>query len=218
MVISDNPALLFIHIPKNAGSSVIELMAPEGRRDHPLCQPRGKHETISALRERVGREVLGRYHTFCIVRDPLERFVSHYRWLRDHTHRLPEMAGIRSLDDYARTFGDEHARLPKPARYATQSDFVRLDGGLGVDSVLRFEGLPTALLRFLATHGMHRSTLPRVNRSQTPPPTASAFVRSFVADYYAEDYRRFGYVPPTSSSPGAHGVPIAAESAPDRSL
>ena len=199
MVISDSPALLFIHIPKCAGSSVIALMAPEGRRDHPLCRPRGKHESLASLHQRIGADVARRYHSFCIVRDPLERFVSHFRWLRDHAHRLPEMREIHTLDAYARSFPKPVAGLEVAQRFAIQTDFVRLNDRVGVDTVLRFEDLPSALLGFLAAHGLRRTALPRVNRSTSPAPPISEFVRGFVAEYYAEDYRRFGYEPPTST-------------------
>ena len=54
MVIADEPPLLFVHIPKTAGMSVIDLLAPAGRRDHPLCLSGTKHENQAEFSRRQG--------------------------------------------------------------------------------------------------------------------------------------------------------------------
>ena len=194
MVIADAPALLFVHIPKTAGLSITELLAPEGRRDHPLCLPKGKHESLSELCARHGEAVLDRFHVFTIVRDPLQRFISHFCWLKGN-RRLPDFAPM-TLEDFARSFENPSARQERPRRYMTQADFVCVQGRLRADTRLRCEALSRTLLPVLAAQGLQRQSVPRRNASVSAPPAPSRFVRGFVADYYREDYRLFGYTPP----------------------
>lgn len=82
MVISDSHSFLFIHIPKTAGKSIAAALAPEGERKHALCLKGKKHESVEDFVKRNGRGVFQRYYSFCVVRHPFDRFMSHYAYLK----------------------------------------------------------------------------------------------------------------------------------------
>jgi hypothetical protein len=98
MVIIDDPPLLFVHIPKTAGTSITEALRPKGDRHHPLCLPRGyPHETVEEFARRVGEDVFRSYTSFCVVRQPLERFLSMYDFLRIREPIIPQMAEVTTI-------------------------------------------------------------------------------------------------------------------------
>lgn len=88
--------VLFVHIPKNAGTSVSEALY-----GHKI-----KHDTLRYY-ERVAPDLVATLPSFAIVRDPVERFVSAYRYAKaggggDRVVATPFRArymGFRSIDD-----------------------------------------------------------------------------------------------------------------------
>jgi hypothetical protein len=116
------PALCFLHIPKCAGTTVIEeiLMRVFSRNEILLCYDAGTTAQIESLKKMSDRkkkrirclaghfafgihEVLpngGRYVT--ILRQPLERVISHYEHARRHAghhlHAVAAAAGSTLLD------------------------------------------------------------------------------------------------------------------------
>lgn len=195
MLIIDQPALLFVHIPKTAGTSVNELIGQEAVFN-PLCLKGTKHESLEEFQNRCGEEILSKFHIFTIVRNPLERFISHYRWLQSRQERFPEMAQIDSLDSFARAYEGNYGVGSKRKRVMCQSDYLLIDGKMRIDTILRFENLPHSLLSFLREFGIQKSQMPTRNAATTSVPNPSSYVRSFIADYYEKDYINFNYTLP----------------------
>lgn len=193
MVIADEPGFVFVHIPKTAGTSLTTALEPEGSRLHPLCLRNTKHETLQAFVDRVGAGALERRTCFAVVRDPLDRFVSHFRYLK--TVDMPEIRPLATLDDYAQAVELGVTEVCKPARVSPQHRFISLGGELATHALLRYETLAGDFSQFCERLGMPGRDLPTLNRSSVPVASVSDRVKRFVADYYAEDYALFGYEP-----------------------
>lgn len=72
MTINHEKKLIFIHIPKNAGTSIIEAMGVENcYHDRPIKDYK-KHY------KKYWRE----YKKFTVIRDPIDRFISAYKFAR----------------------------------------------------------------------------------------------------------------------------------------
>ena len=67
-ITSDNK-VLFIHIPKNAGTAISKLLNISL-----------SHITAQEVSKALGPEKFGEYFSFCILRDPIERFISLYNY------------------------------------------------------------------------------------------------------------------------------------------
>jgi hypothetical protein len=72
MPISRKYNLIFIHIPKNAGTSITKAF----KMDH------AGHRTVKQTKK-LYPKVWDSFHKFCIVRNPLHRFISCYEYAKE---------------------------------------------------------------------------------------------------------------------------------------
>ena len=72
MTINHEKKLIFIHIPKNAGTSIIKALGVEN-----LCMDK----TIEQYKEHYG-DYWNEYKKFTVVREPIDRFISAYKFAR----------------------------------------------------------------------------------------------------------------------------------------
>lgn len=72
MTIDHEKKLIFIHIPKNAGTSIIKAMGVENLY---------MDKTIEEYKEHY-QDYWNKYTKFTVVRDPIDRFISAYKFAR----------------------------------------------------------------------------------------------------------------------------------------
>jgi len=175
--------VLFIHVPKNAGTSVSERLY--GRQI--------KHETVRYY-EMVAPDVLD-LPSFAIVREPITRFLSAFRYARnggtrDRTVDWPfnaryrAFAGIDDAIDHlacARSpFGIDHIFRPQ-SWYLTDAT-----GECRIDSLVPYEAIDQ--LGDIVGLG-DLDELPQLNRcGSARPPALTSSQDAFVRDFYAADF------------------------------
>lgn len=204
----DDRLVLFVHIPKTGGTTVeswLSKLGPEALKDHRkgeglLTAPQHIH---TALMERI---MPADFYddAFCIVRDPLERLLSEYRYRTAqrtrHRARLDWGArreASRLSKDFARwtrkqlsrarltpTTGSNHIR--------PQSDFL----GIAKCRVYRVEdGLDTIMADLAARWDVPPpSLIPHENATRKIPFEIDLATRRRIDAFYAEDFERLGYL------------------------
>tara|TARA_Y100000004_G_scaffold186508_1_gene238138 strand:+ start:7263 stop:7964 length:702 start_codon:yes stop_codon:yes gene_type:complete len=98
MIISHKYKFIFVHVPKTAGTSIVQSLYPYldlqqdvvlgGHPDHEhkddeQRRSRGelhKHSTAEEIKEKVGEDIWNSYFVFGGVRNPYSRIVSLYNW------------------------------------------------------------------------------------------------------------------------------------------
>jgi hypothetical protein len=184
---------IFVHVPKTAGTA-IEQALRENRR-----QVVGGHTTAQGYRSKFP-EQFAQYWKFTVVRDPVERFVSAYRYLSQHpvhpalNNQVVHDCG--SLESFVDRVGEQPGIIDKIVHLLPQHKFVcDPKGKVLVDSIFKFENLEEAWRDILRRTGLDDVPLPKQNVSRriSEVDFGSSLAKSLVSFIYAKDYEIFGY-------------------------
>jgi hypothetical protein len=204
MLISHPKKFIFIHIYKNAGTSIHNALLPYAypklykwpnrifkrlgiHRFDPV--PCASHATALSIRSSIGSRLFDSYYKFAVVRNPWDWQLSLYTYaIKDryhHHHKLTVKLG--SFDDYLKWRLNEDLH--------TQSSFVCNElGKVIVDRILRFETIEEDF-SLLCKHLGINTQLSHDNPSKLPGYREyySESGRKLIAAAFQEDIDRFGY-------------------------
>lgn len=205
-MVSHDLQTIFIHIPKTGGSSIEALIWPDedGRteadlwmgfldRYHNKYQTGGlQHLLAVQIRQELGIDIFNQYFKFAMVRNPWDKAVSQYRFMRLRPD-LMEFIGMQADDCFKRYL--HLIRKKEHVQWMAQYKFVMDDNGeLLVDYIGRFESFSLAVDKALKKVGLTYSTLPHINQSDGRIPVAlDAEATEWVADMYRQDIDIFNY-------------------------
>ena len=82
--------LIFIHIPKAAGSSITNTLNQLPRDTENLSPKIGKHAKAWEVRFLLGHEIWDQYFSFAFVRNPWDLMVSSYHWWLQKAVNMPQ--------------------------------------------------------------------------------------------------------------------------------
>lgn len=211
-MLSTGRRYLFIHIPKTGGTSLAIALERRAMKDDIMlgdtpkalkrrhrvrgAQTRGrlwKHSTRADIEGLVSAAVLEDLFTFTLVRNPWDRVVSYYHWLRDQDfdHPAVDLAKRMPFDGFLADAALQASLRDWPAARYLQDGQGRDVGGLCIrlehfahDAAPLFEHLGFEL------------DLPQVNRSARAAGYAGYYtpaLRDVVAACCAVDISQFGY-------------------------
>jgi hypothetical protein len=212
MIISKARGYVFVHIPKTGGTSL--TLALEGRAarddiiigDTPKARqrkkrlddltPKGrlwKHSSLADIDGVVSREELDAMFCFTLVRNPWDRAVSYYHWLREQRFDHPAVALSQSLEFEAFL---RHPDTVQAFRNSPSAFYmVDANGVERCDAYVRIEHLSQDL-KPLEAHLGFDLTVGHVNSSTRKNDYRSYYdddLAEFVGALSAEDVTRFGY-------------------------
>lgn len=206
MLISDSHEFIFVQMRKAASSSIQSQLIPyalprrAGRWAHLKSRARLEwdyrkyvfrtHDDILAARRRMPFEKFQAYFKFAFVRNPWERLVSNYEYIRSQPDHGRHRRVIR-LGSF-----EAFVRMQIPRRDAYQFHMLcDRQGSLLVDFVGKVENLQQDWLHVCDRLGIPGSELPRRNVTRHRPYTDyyDDSLRALVARYWGPDIERFGY-------------------------
>ncbi|SEI72467.1 Sulfotransferase family protein [Azotobacter beijerinckii] len=185
---------LFIHVPKCAGKSLCASLFGDWEPGHlPL-----------RWYAQLFPEFYARAFKFAIVRDPLDRAYSAYRYLLGNRQLRQDQAARRMLERYGSFDSFVEAwlcpeNLQRQIHFAPQWQFLADDlGRLGVDFVGRYENLAGDFAR-ICDRLKIKVDLAHINRSPggiaEARGTIARATRERIHEVYRRDYQLFGYIP-----------------------
>lgn len=213
MIISRGRRYIFVHIPKTGGTALSLALEARAMRDDILIgdtpkarRRRGrlngiaaagrvwKHSTLCDVEGLVTRQEMEDFLVFTLIRNPWDRMVSYYHWLRGQRFDHPAVRLAAALP-----FGEFVLHPHTQASFAAApfTSYLRLPGGAEAKGLyLRLERLEEDLPPLEAHLGFHLPPLARVNvsvrdrdyRRYYTETTAEA-----VGRFCASDISRFGY-------------------------
>lgn len=212
MIISSGRNYIFVHIPKTGGTSM--ALALEGRAmkddiligDTPKARKRRrrlkgaqsagrlwKHSTLADIQGLVPPEQIARAFVFTMVRNPWDRMVSYYHWLRAQKFDHPAVH-LAQAEDFSGFLNASHTQ--QTIRAAPYDSYMRApDGADHCDAYIRLEHLEQDTAP-LWDHLGFRLSLAVSNRSPRVRDYRSYYSAgdaSLVQSLCQTDIQRFGY-------------------------
>ncbi|MGB3409108.1 MAG: sulfotransferase family 2 domain-containing protein [Jannaschia sp.] len=208
MIISPGRGYVFVHIPKTGGTAMTLALEARARADDILigdtpkaikrrrrlrdAQTVGrlwKHSTLKDVRGLLPDTVLDALVPVTMVRNPWDRTVSYYHWLRGQTFDHPAVDAARRLS-FAEFVMDDTI-----GRSLSANTYYSYVAGVCDPIFIRLEALQTDLEPFEALLGF-RIEMPHVNRSDRAAGWRDYYddeTRARVADISRADIEQFGY-------------------------
>lgn len=213
MLISHQRKFIFIHIYKNAGSSIEKALLPFAlprwqyavnkgfgffRLEKPFksAQPLpSRHYHASSIINLIGADKFSDFYSFAIVRNPWDWLASQYSYIlrkKDHkeNEKVLELGGFKNFVEYRCSNTDR-----KESRVRLQKDFISDSrGNIVVDFVGRYENLQYDFAKICSSLDIE-AELPWMNKSSSGDvfdQYDSAMI-DMVHEAYLDDIETFGY-------------------------
>jgi len=194
LIISDEPNLIFVAVPKTGSCSIEEALQPLANTK--LMRQFNKHATSMRLERELPVQRWMKAYKFAFVREPYAWMHSWYRFRQrdvlsnpDHTFNKRYTGNI-SFNEFVHTFSSNELMLK-------QSDFIaRHNGELLVDFVGRYETLQEDFNRICERLRLDEQKLPQVNVSKpvtTNDEVLDATSIGIINEYFSQDFEMFGY-------------------------
>ncbi|MEY8830038.1 sulfotransferase family 2 domain-containing protein [Sedimentitalea sp. XS_ASV28] len=212
MIVSTGRQYVFVHIPKTGGTSLALALESRAMRDDLMLgdtpkarkrrrrledvRSRGrlwKHSTLADIEGLVAPAILDELFAFTLVRNPWDRAVSYYHWLREQSFDHPAVKLARQLDYSGFVM---HPLITSAFRsYPAGRYMRRSDGREQCDAYIRLERFDEDAAPLIAHLGFDLR-LPQENRSPRARDYRGYYTdesAAAIAECCAEDIARFGY-------------------------
>ncbi len=212
MFISPGRRFIFVHIPKTGGTALTLALEARAMKDDiiigdtPKARARRsrvkalkshgrlwKHSTLSDIDGVLSEDEIAAMFILTLVRNPWERCLSYWHWLRGQGFAHPAVGLAKAL-----SFKDFLSHPQTRASLAAWPAAAYMRGRSGVERAslyARLEHLEDDLAPFWDHLGF-RLTLPRANASGRPADWRGAYdpaAQALVGELCGEDIARFGY-------------------------
>ena len=212
MIISPGRRYIFVHIPKTGGTALSLALEAKAMKDDiligdtPKARARRKrlhgvkaagrlwkHSTLADIAGLVSDDQITAAYTFCLVRNPWDRAVSYYHWLRGQAFAHPAV-GLAKTHDFSGFLN--HAQTRQSLLLWPYGAWMRDHSGTErARAFVRLEALADEIAPFEAHVGF-KLKIGRANASDRAAdwrPYYSAADAELIGTICAEDIARFGY-------------------------
>ena len=213
MIISRARKFIFVHIPKTGGTALSLALEARAAKDDiligdtPKAQARKgrlkgmqsagrlwKHATLADIAGVVSPDEMAGFFIVTLVRNPWDRMVSYYHWLRMQSFAHPAV-GLAKGHDFSGFLN--HAQTRTSVQQWPSAAYMRDAMGMERASLyVRLEHLEADIAPFEAHLGFRVTPLARINTSDRPKDWRSAYSdndATLVSRLCADDIARFGY-------------------------
>jgi hypothetical protein len=213
MILSRGRRFIFVHIPKTGGTALSLALEARAMKDDiligdtPKARARKarlqgvksagrlwKHSTLADIRGLASDAEIAGFFTVTLVRNPWDRLVSYYHWLRAQSFAHPAV-GLATSHDFSGFLN--HPQTRTALRLWPYGAYMRDASGAERASLYaRLEHLAEDLAPFETHLGFRLTPLARANQSERLRDWRGFYSEAdaaLVAEICAEDIARFGY-------------------------
>ena len=183
MFINHEYKFIFIHIPKNAGTSIRNSFDINGY-DKKVVRRRYPHYSCSVIKKYCGDTTWNNFYTFSVVRNPYDRMVSYYHYHKSNQYRHKSTAREYDFSEWLVKGLDSNLKK-------TQSEYLDVD----INHVMRYESLQDDFNLVCDNIEIPRYELPKYNTSNHLNFAVyyGEKEKDIVKGIFEEDFYRFGY-------------------------
>lgn len=186
MIISTGRNYIFVHIPKTGGTALSTALETRAMKDDILIgdtpkakrrkarlkalSPSGrlwKHSTLSDIDGIVPAAVISQMEVFTVVRNPWDRMVSYYHWLREQNFDHPAVQLAKQVDFCG--FLNDGATQKSIQQNPYSSYVTAVDGKEYCTQYLRSERLQADAVVLAERLGLRLPDIDRINTSVRQP-------------------------------------------------
>lgn len=216
MLISERKKFIFIHVPKNAGTSITRALAkycmvtglgylyrvvPRGWRVLQKIDQIEKmifdkvssfqfhgHITLEELSKQLTpKRSIDNYFKFAVVRNPLDHEVSNYKYILKQPSHFSHQ-DVKSLSGF-----DEYLIWKKNTQgFITQSSYLKLNGEIALNFWLKYENLQNDFDVLKEKLNLN-ANLGWTNKTKKSDLNISRSSIKIIEEEFKEDYLNFGY-------------------------
>ena len=183
MFINHKHKFIFIHIPKNAGTSIRNSFQIEGYDKKVVNKPY-PHNSCSEIKNYCGDLTWETFYKFAVIRNPYERMVSYYHFHKSPQYRFAALANRYTFSDWLVKGLDNNLKK-------TQSDYLDIK----INQIGRVETLQEDFDLFCDLIRIPSYTLPKYNVSKHEhwETYYSDEDKEIVYGIFQDDFDRFGF-------------------------
>lgn len=148
--------VLFIHIPKAAGSSIRDSLDLKMKTEAVHLRIKD-YQNLHFFRKKIPN-----YFIFAFVRNPFTRFLSGYYYCLENSYRFPEILNFRDFEDFSNKIS--FSRFAYVYIFLPETDFLLYKNKLSVDYIGRYENLEADFDYLRKKFNLKR--LPHKNKSE----------------------------------------------------
>lgn len=213
MIVSRGRRFIFVHIPKTGGTALTLALEARAQKDDifigdtPKARARKarlrgvtaqgrlwKHSTLADIAGLLTDAEIADFFTVTLVRNPWDRAVSYYHWLRAQSFAHPAV-GLAQAQSFSGFLN--HPQTMTAFRLWPYAAYMRdRFGHERANLFVRLEHLDADLAPFEAHLGFHIGPLSRENTSVRKPDWRGYYSdtdATLIANINAQDIARFGY-------------------------
>jgi len=197
MVVCHIRKIIFIHIPKTAGSSIEHLLRDEGKYELDFIgvrNGRSTHHYMGIELNIILKELYPVYYKFSFVRNPYDRLISEYFWCRikDVGYNFN-----KTFDEFLDYVEDviKNKKFFKPIEndhFIPQYSFLFFNNKLLVNNIFKYEDIQT-VIPLIRKRLKIRTEIQHLNKSIKNEITLSEEQKERIYNLYKIDFQTFNY-------------------------
>ena len=182
---------IFVHVTKTGGTSVEKALGGK-LHDHRVCR---KYQS------EYGVDIFNHFSSFSIVRNPWDKIVSHYIYLRLHKKSNEVKDPAKDIASIVKdlTFNEWVEKIGRGEKVAAfplkHFDYLKVDGKMVIENIIRFENLEKDFNRICSKLDIKRTKLPHLNKSHHAHYSNyyNKRTRDIIGKFYEEEVDYFKY-------------------------